>query len=172
MPKIPGCSYCITVVVPGNRNTDDAELAKLLQVAYDNGNIAGSFDIELIGETALFIFTRNYGEDADVVGVELTPESAALQLCKEFAEFLENGVKGLECPTGSRLVVQGIMHALNECQFKVEGLPCQKPRLKVSFEMIFESADKRDAQLDVIEDQINILGAFGVITNLSLVQVQ
>lgn len=132
-------SYTVQVVLVLNPGDDVDKVVDTLQECYDGGSVAGSFRVSQIGDLAVVTFVRGVAEDAEILlGAKtevtpMTPSNVAEQLYREIME-------GAPENTGSRHYAMQAATAINQGQYRVDGLPCQFPALTVSLVAYFEQA--------------------------------
>lgn len=134
--------YTIKIALTHVRNLTAVQIAKQLQAVYDSVNVAGTFNVELIGTSiAIVTFTRDLNEDLVATGrnePDVDPQWVANQLFQELSECFEYDGMNPEEPA------RQIMFALKNQDCTVTGLPYQKPRLRLYLEVAYETQHDRD----------------------------
>lgn len=130
-------SYCIKVVIALHPGHVIDHAVETIDECYQEGNIAGSFRMEQIGDLVVVTFIREIWEDSEVLSGKteaepMTPVNVANQLYLEFKEAEPDNM-------GSQHYVMQVMTALKSDQYRVEGLPCQYPALTVNMVTYFEN---------------------------------
>lgn len=166
-------TYIITVAFVDMFHEAAKVLAARMQLAYQHSNIAGSFHWERLGRTTVLRFERSVPDDTEVIegaGGRMTVPAAINQLRKELDRAQENlpacredddSTKQMEIDEAFNLLTP-IIEALveGEANVKVEGLPCQYPRLRVTMDVVFVDGATRLLGKDLMASKASDLAAY------------
>lgn len=126
-----------------------ADIKKLMDGDYAP---AGFITVEVIGRSTVITVERNIGEDLEATNRfaddGFHPDSVARQLAGEIRYVLDN-------TDGENPTAESIEEELNECRFKVTGLPRQYPLCKIEATLLApEKGSFSDKEWDLLRDSL------------------
>ena len=156
-------TYVVSVAFVDTFHQPADQLADLLQMLYDGGNVAGFFEWQRLGRVTVLEFERQIGEDTEVLldlNREMTPETVAKQIADELTEAQgqpdlaqEEGLGAAELVLRNdayNLATTIIKKLVGEEDVSVKGLLCQMPKVRVTFELAYENKASREYAEQVV----------------------